>query len=68
MGYYDNRSWNISEDGSEDLAMSCLVNNHLVIMHTRFLLLLLFYDKFFITLEKEDGEEELHEVNVDDVR
>ena len=44
-----------------------LFGEHLV-MHKKFLLLLLFYDIFFITLEKEDGDDELHEVHVDDVK
>ena len=44
-----------------------LFGEHLV-MHKIFLLLLLFYDKFLITLEEEDGEDELHEVHVDDVK
>ena len=44
-----------------------LCGEHLL-MHKKFLLLLLFYDIFFITLEKEDGEDELHEVYVDDVK
>merc|ERR1712179_212604 len=37
-------------------------------MHKRLLLLLLLYEEFFITLEKEDGEDDMHEVHVDDVK
>ena len=63
---HDNQSRNISADGDEDLAMCCLVNNEYLVMHKIFLLLLLFFERFFITIAKEDGEDELHEVYADD--
>ena len=37
-------------------------------MFKKCLLLLLLYNEFFITLEKGDGEDELHEVYVDEVK